>query len=742
MSAFIKNLSDYKRDYDLVRMYKESLRDTILTVYKDVAEKDVDEFIEKLIATKLKSPEMKVLRRKHRGDKTVTKIDFLTYLNWVYNNRHILGCNFVAYANATEVEAFLAEFITMNLKMRKKVKKDGQDAGMRGDHNFATFCNLVQANFKIRINSISGALSSPYNPLYNASGHTGLTSVTRATTSYANALNERMHASNRHYFNHETIYNELAYVLHYTDEDEVRETMHEFDVDAPSIEACMEIIEDSSKEYWRSPELMESIKRLVIAMSPEQRAMFAYQLDLSALCEYGGPTMRRFYDAIFSEIEPVTDAEEVKSIMGSASDNEVSLVGAVSSSWIKGIVLKDLTDEQRQKWAGRLNTIRNIIKRYEKLFQVFFSNGFMPANIHSIPTIVRKSVVGSDTDSTIYTTQRQVKWYTGHLQNNQLSLTIGAITAFISSELTSGLLAHMSANMGIDTHNLRTIEMKPEVVSMAQINTQKAKHYAMDKSIVEGNVFTDDKVKLEIKGVGLRSSKFPKVIRDESEKFMRMVLKMPLMEEKLKPINVASIMAKLEHILSINLSIGERSLLQTERINKPVAYAKQEDDWHYKAYLFWNMVFGNKYGMIEELPTSTLKVAVNLDKKVKFASWVKSLNPYQQKQVAKFVEQTGKNTFTNILVPGDAFESGMIEEIQPVIDTRKMLGQLMKPFYTISNGLNLNILNKNLTRFWSDELSLEEAEKHIPSIYLEVEPTLPEPSKYEDEDEEDDEDEE
>ena len=543
-----------------------------------------------------------------------------------------------------------------------------------------------------------------------------MTSVTRATTSYANALNERMNASNRHYYNQETVYNELANTVLNTDKDLVREIMHEFDIHAPSNNDCMKIITDSSKEYWQSDEVMADIKSLLVSMSPEQKCMFAYQMDLSALCEYGGPTMRYFYDEIIRKVEPVTDKEEVETLFGSASENETSLTSVMNSDWIKGIGLSDLSDSQKEVWAARLKVVKQTINKYSRLFEVFFSHGFMPANIHSLPTAVRKVVVGSDTDSTIYTTQRQVQWYTGSLKASSIALSVGAVTSFISSELTSGVLAHMSANMGIDKHNLQTIVMKPEVISMAQINTQKAKHYAMDKSIVEGDVYADEDVELEIKGVGLRSSKFPKIIREESAKFMKLSLKLPLLEQKLKPINMAAIIAKNEHYIGKALSSGETTFLQTERINKPEAYAS-ETDHHILAMHFWNMVFGNKYGIISELPTSTMKVAVKLEKKAKFQEWVKTLDIYQQKQVARFVEIHGKNMFTNILIPPSALENGVIKEIIPVIDTRRMLGQLMKPFYTASNGLNLNILNKNLTRFWSDEISKEQAEENIPELY-------------------------
>jgi hypothetical protein len=717
MSVFLKELDTYKRNYDILGIYRESLIATLKQQYKNQTEETIATFVNKLIEAKLKSPEMKVLKRKHRGDKQITTIDFLKYTEWVAENKHILGCNFVTYMNPAVEESFIGEFIKMNLAMRKKVKKDGQLAGIRGDKEFATFCNLVQSNFKIRINSISGALSSPYNPLYNASGHTGLTSITRATTSYANALNERMSASNRHYFNQETVFNELSYVILNTDENLVEDTMFKFKLDAPSNEACMKIITDSSKEYWQADDVMANIKKLVISMSPQQKSMFAYQMDLSAMCEYSGTTLRNMFAKILRVTPPVTDKAEIDNLFKTASENSASLASILCSDWIKGISVRDLDDEQRGKWAARAKVVMEVMEEYRELFSVFFANGFMPANIYSIPNAVRKVVVGSDTDSTIYTTQRQIKWYTGKLDDSPLSLSVGAITAFISSELTAELLVRMSANMGIDKKNLQTVTMKPEVVSLGQVNTQKAKHYVMDKSVVEGNVYADEHVEIEIKGVGLRSSKFPKVIRSESEKFMRMVLKLPLRETKVKPINIASVMANIEHTLSRNIEKGDQTLLQTERINKPEAYARANDH-HTLAYEFWNSVFGNKYGRIEELPTSTLKVSVTVGNKKALLKWIDTLDPYQRKQAHEFIIRHNKLYFTNILVPQHALENGMIKEIVPIIDKRKMLGQLMKPFYTISTGMNLNILNTNLTRFWSDEITEEQSLANLPEGYV------------------------
>lgn len=102
--------------------------------------------------------------------------------------------------------------------------------------------------------------------------------------------------------------------------------------------------------------------------------------------------------------------------------------------------------------------------------------------------MVRRTVVTSDTDSTLFSTDEFVNWYFNDMIFTDESFALTSSVAFISTQCIAHSLAILSANMGVDESKLFTLSMKPEYSFPVFIPTSVAKHYFTTKTIQEGNV--------------------------------------------------------------------------------------------------------------------------------------------------------------------------------------------------------------------------------------------------------------
>lgn len=729
-NPFLRPLDSYERDYDIVGNAKSTLAKAIALDTGDTMAEAIAYVDEKCKSDWApQSPQLNALTRKPRMDRKKSKGDLLTYLGWVGKNKHIMAPNLICYANPEVEESFLSGFIANNLKTRSAVKKEGFAAGMaagkakndgdmeafKENEEHALFCNLLQANFKIRNNSISGALSSPYNPLYYASSHTSLTSVCRAITSYANACNEKFLASNRHYFSPEVTIENIAYITRAADLTKVEEAMFLFYISPPSVEHVCKQIFDCAKLYWSNAETEDKIRRMVQNMTDVERAAFSFTGDLNSLHETNDKAMRNLYDSLLRKPRPVTDKEEQDAVLKTAVEDDVALGGFLCSDWMAGKTPRDLNAEERSIWVGYIKQCGDIFHQWKPFIDAFISTDIIPSSIHSLPTIVRRVVAGSDTDSSIFSTQRQVEWYTGKIDFSHRSVCAASITARMVTALIQHTLTIMSGQMAVGEPQLRRLDMKSEIYSKSMINTATTKTYAFTEDAVEGNQKASPE--LVVKGVVLKSSKLPTAIRSASEDFMWYCLNAPGVEGGISPLEPAAIIASVEHGVLSHLDKGHASFLRTEQIRAKETYANPASGPYFN-YQLWNAVFGPKYGFIEQLPADGVKVSVLLPKEKDIAEYAAQLEPTMGRALLEFCHEHGKKYISSITVPADLLQEGCVPpEVLMVMDKRKILSSQMDPFYTTARGLGLDIRNGKLTHLFSDDFTPEQAQTYLPKGY-------------------------
>src|SRR5690606_29503284 len=129
--------------------------------------------------------------------------------------------------------------------------------------------------------------------------------------------------------------------------------------------------------------------------------------------------------------------------------------------------------------------------KYKTLIKALWVTDNMPQSIAVFPSIIRRVAVISDTDSTIFTVESWVTWFTNSWEDTPKANAVAAAVVYISSQSVIHLLAMMSANLGIETKNIHKLQMKNEYMFPVFVTTSRAKHYFAYQSAKEGNVYAE-----------------------------------------------------------------------------------------------------------------------------------------------------------------------------------------------------------------------------------------------------------
>lgn len=711
-NVFKRNANEYTRDYDVEGNYIHTAAKTLSLKYGKPLSTCIDFVKGELEKRPLQWPEMKTLTREPRGDRKKALIKLDAYLEWIQKNGHILAPNMITYANPKMERSYLSDFIDLNMERRNTYKSLAKRYDMEGNEQLSTFNNLMQANVKFFNNSISGACISPYNVIHNASAHTTLTSTCRCVTSYSNAILEKFLISNRHYYSPEVTKANIAFLATRSDLGLIEKTIKKYNLQVPTAEFLFDMVMTCVGEYWGSDEEERIIFDMLSNLTPLERAAVGFCGDLNALTTVNDKVMRDMYSRLIEM--PTVPHPNPDEVIAKADDDLIALVGMLAGEWLVGIMPKNLKADNPEMYGiygALIEKTLSVFDEYADLMRAFFSIDNLPHGIHSFPTSIRKAVIASDTDSSIFTTQNQVKWFCGDIGFGDVDKAVAGITTYIGSQLVSHSIALLSGQLGVEEKVMFKLNMKTEYYFKIFIVTARTKHYLALMSAKEGNVFVEPK--LEVKGVALKDAKVPSLIKDVGEEYYKTIMLLLGDGEKLTPKKVMSIPGKLEYTIKKSILEGDCQFYRYTNIQPKEAYKLPERSvWLYSD--LWNSVFARKYGAIEQLPAQCLKLTVNLPNIAAIEAWIETLDMELRKPMRDWIEKTGKTYFTQLLVPVDLLQNGMIPvEFRLIVDLRKLFNSLLMRFYIFMECLGIYKINKHLTEFVSDVMTEEEIDQNL-----------------------------
>lgn len=708
MPQFLLEENEYKRDLNLVSAYH---RDTALYLARQTQQpyEKCLAYVEQHTAPggklAIKDPEVLLLSKETPGNRTRMVMTFTEYLKDVEEKENLISPTMAVYTNPKVKRSLLSRYISDNIQKRNRAKDEMFEATVAGDDELATFKDIEQSSFKIKNNSLSGAHASPYTILYNKSSHSTLTSTCRTATSYGNANNEKFLCGNRHYWAPDVVKANIVSIVNNTDMELLQQALDSYGIRHPTVEETMDCITYSTDLYWRNPKELKVIERLVNNLSPLERSAFVYIGDLYHLAKYNDSVVREFLDLMST---PATEPIENPDVYIDAMDSDTSaLVRYLCVDEINKRHMNVVKTEDPVAWGIVGATVKHIqetVDRYALLIKALWITTNVPASVASIPTIIRRGAVASDTDSTIFTVQHWTEWFVGQLDFSKKSNAVRDVMAFLSSKLIKHILALMSTQMGVIKEQRYQLSMKNEYTFPLFTLTSRSKHYFAFMSAQEGNVYQD--YRLELKGVALRNSNSPTHIREGSRQLIMDIMQGVIDGKGISSNEVLARVAAIEKDIRDSILSGDYSYFKTGQVKTMDSYRNPESS-PYVHYLLWEEVFASKYGHSEPPTYAAIKVSIEADNATKLKAWLERI---EDRSIADKLEQwlvkNKRNYITTMILPESVVRvTGVPKEIIAGIDIRKLISDTMEPFYLVLESIGIYMKDNNLTKLVSDYYS-------------------------------------
>ena len=670
---------------------------------------DATALTEKIIKENLVDPKIHVYHRPFGEDTHEDQISYLDLVNNVYNHRRIMVPSGTVYENPKIRLSYIAKQLQIWLKERAIIKKQSFVERMKGNDELANELKDAQLIIKRKANSVSGLFAS-FSHLRCKSTHYTLTSTTAMATSIANASNERFLAGNYHFRKPSVAIDYMVSVLANTDYDRFTTVLSKYNLNLIKPDDLYKIVKECTDLYFASSKF-RSVASFIYSLSDLEATIIAYTGSLYNIRLFNGDFIFNFINSI-SEATPgestIKDFDDYVEFMSNVPEDIRSAIHHIEFENMKGVqngYVKTGDDDKDHKID--INIVRSIkaktlkfqenMEYYKELTDIILHTDVMPPDPAYLPTMSRRVVVLSDTDSTCFTSEEWVDWYSNKVERFVFPEAMGvmAIVGTLAIRALSFHLLQYSRLMGVGEENERRLAMKNEFSWSVFIRAANAaKHYIADTMAIEGNILP--KSLREVKGANLKGvGNSPTVLNKlyhMSDMFMNRII-----TDYNNPVNITSdikefvdLYKELKVELLEQVYRGDTSVLKTLTVKPPENYSNHDP---YKSncryLLIWNSLFSDLYNA--EYDEIFVKISLKVEK---------------ARHLEIFLDELKS-------VVGEA----KVEEGREVL--RRLNRTSLSVFYVPKKYLDNNKLPPILKKWLNAEVLLEKTLKPV-SIFLEA----------------------
>lgn len=664
----------------------------------------------------INSRSMKVTKRNAVGDRVKALVSFDELLSEVEECQDILTPNLIVYDSPMRQQSCTSKYIEDKMESRTEIKDRGIQAKMENDKGLMTICSNAEAGIKEMINSLSGAHASPYNPFFNKTSHSSLTSLCRVATNYSNSSTERFLSGNRHYRNLDVTIGNIVAVTRQMDYAKLAAVVDRYELHTPTTDELMTLVLRCTKFYWSDVVGETKIRTTLERLTPLQRIAFAYTGDFYHLDKMNPELTHALVKTLITR--PTAAVANPEEIVKNVDSDIKALVGILCKDLLDGGTVKAMRAKSEDNYVIYAATIQNVIDTLEDrldLIKVLWLGEITLPSIWYYPDSIRRSVVGGDTDSTLFTVQDWViNWiesttdlstsevlHSTELFNHE-AYSVGAVMVYLNSQLISNTLASMSKQIGVVDSKLFEYRMKCEFYFAVYMRANRAKHYATLETVREGNVYPEPEI--GIKGVGLKDSKMPDKIMQGVQSELENIMINIMNGKGIEPHALFQRIANLEHEIINSLKSGNIEYLSIVGIKQAEAY-KVPMSSNYAHHSRWDDVFSSTFGKIGNPPYASVKISTTLSTTRKTREWVASLEPKLQTDMNEWLTKYNKTSLGTILLPKEIVAGGIPDIFVKTIDIRKVVSELVAAHYIILEMCGFYLSSKNNTTLLSDTLA-------------------------------------
>jgi hypothetical protein len=664
---------------------------TYISITNDIPIEEAINIINKVLKKqKIKNPIVTYNYRDENG-KTETKQDKLTdYIKDTIAAGEVLVPSFTAYIHPSKKKSLHADFLDINIKLRKSDKHNAFKYKQLGDKEKTFYYNTLQKTRKVMNNSLSGAYCSPSTALYNPSAHYTLTSMTRSVASIGNAVSEYIIAGNKHFRTPDILLNYVNAIIANIHMNTVDIVVNKFNLYIPKPIEVLDALLYSSRNYWTDKEFEDRLLKYFYLLTPTQLCAVMYLNDLYHIKKYNEDFTRNMLTTLSSKVK--TGSVDNLKDLNKAPEGINILTHHIWVDELRGkaIDYKELIDSDPELLLGLASTTKNIVDtlmQYKQFFRLFFASDIMPIDIAYIKDMLRDAIVLSDTDSTCGSYDHWVEWYFGHPQFSAEAVGLSAAVMTINTQAIDHNLKLFARNMNVDANLTELIKMKNEYYWPVFTATNVSKHYFADVMIQEGNVFAEPD--LELKGVHLIASAVDQAIINKGLDIIKEINLKVSKGEKISLYNYAKQAADIERELIEKIRKGDISIFKKDKIKEEDSYKLDKDKSPYLHHMMWMEVFSEKYGNPGDPSYMVIKVPTELKSKKLTNEYLDSIKDVEIRDKLKnFLEKYDKETIGTFRPPVSLISTnGLPEEIIAAIDIKRIVMDNLNQIYLVLESI-------------------------------------------------------
>lgn len=697
-NVFFKPYNEYSNQLNPMKGYLDQLTQH-LTIRKNISIEQAKPIAVQFLKTHFKDRPIRYFERNEVGDREVKDGSVMQYIKQNVKDRNVLVPTFTSYCHASVKKSIISEFISENVTVRAKAKKEGQKAKAEGNLLLAEAKNNEQNGRKIYNNSVSGLFGQSACILYNPTAHSTLTSITRTMTSLSNACNERLIGGNRYLPRPKDVYHMVVYESTYADIEKIKACVERFGIHLPTVEETVACLKYSSDLYFIDDRYYEKyIISYLNKLSPYQLAAICYNGDLYHQRKFNDSFIRTMLAKLVTPVvtdEPLPDL----SVMKDTHESIRIFAHSILVDKVKGYGDDYVKMNNQLGLAHSIykthNHVVEVLQEYKEYFNTFFMTEIVPINSHRLREMRRRVVILSDTDSSCFTLDEWVDWYANGYQVNPETIAVASGITYIASEAIVNQLAILSKSMNVDDAQLGVLQMKNEWLWLSISPAEVSKHYFAWAVIQEGKVLTEPE--LDLKGVHLKNSAVPVEITKHAKNLIKEICVKLANNEKISFRDTMKEIIGIEERIIRSLNSGEVTFFKRSKIKNDTAYAQEKEKSPYQRHMFWNDVFGPKYGMLQEPPYDVIKVPTTLKTKTALNEWIGSIEDLELRgRLVNWLTAFNKSTLPTIYINLDQAKGrGIPQEILRVIDVKRIVFDCTMQHRILTQMLGV-LINENL----------------------------------------------
>lgn len=648
---------------------------------------------DEIIASKFKDRQIKAITKQPNGQREVKYTPLSGYLASCSNK--IISPSGSIYTPAEEKEAFVVGMVKDRVKMRDETKKRMFAAKEVGDKVTADREKLSQATQKIILNSLPGAMGSPWNLFFDKGGYNAITSFARALIAHSYVTAENLLGGNFAWFDEDEAINHLILTKKVCPpSEEIFKVMNKYGIFMPSRDNLYEFMHTTIKKYTFAHEHVR-LKKFIQSMTDDHVAFTYYYLNLRHLF-WNNNKRDLVKDLLYVNREnvPNYDPSELKK----QCHDLMGVVYTILAGDIGNIKTSKIVDHKElcNLVIHTAKTLQQKLDQLEELMDVFIYVDAVTPNILTRNRMYRNTVVVSDTDSVIFTSKDWVEWYVGDVDKLVPdSYAIAALATYWLTLINADAMAKFSRDSGATGDNTFVMVMKNEFLYPTFLLYEVKKVYAGMIKVQEGVVLPE--AQPDIKGAALRSSNVPKDAREFTENLIVNDILTPCMEGQVSSIELIRKVLTFEHSIIADIEKGGISYLSRESVKTPDEYNNPNSGMALHIRV-WNDLFKPDYG--ELLPPDKVPMIHTKRPDAEYLEWLKGENPTVHEKMVALMEEMGKK-FPDRFVLNNRVRS-IPKELIPLLNVREIVFPIMKPIYITLERIHVTIGHKDENVLLSD----------------------------------------